>query len=92
MMMVGMMIFVVGLFSLLLNQKHFLMLLLCFEFMNLGCLILLMLMMGEMEFFLNLILFLIVIVCEASLGLSVLVVSVYFYGNDMVGSYVLLKC
>nr|QLD96916.1 NADH dehydrogenase subunit 4L [Ogadenus brumpti ssp. 1 BJM-2017]QLD96929.1 NADH dehydrogenase subunit 4L [Ogadenus brumpti ssp. 1 BJM-2017]UYB77907.1 NADH dehydrogenase subunit 4L [Ogadenus brumpti]UYB77920.1 NADH dehydrogenase subunit 4L [Ogadenus brumpti] len=92
MMMMGFLIFTTGLFTMLLNQKHFLMFLLCLEFMNLGCFVLLLMNVSISSFFLNLILFLIIIVCEASLGLSVLVVGVYYYGNDKMGSFNLLKC
>nr|AHF21622.1 NADH dehydrogenase subunit 4L [Argas sp. SpringbokSA-QMS95171] len=84
--------FMFGFLSFLVNHKHMLMLLLCFEFMYLCTFILLMLIVGLSGMFLNVILYLIIIVCEASLGLSILVVAVFFYGNDKVSSMSILKC
>nr|QLD97085.1 NADH dehydrogenase subunit 4L [Secretargas transgariepinus]QLD97098.1 NADH dehydrogenase subunit 4L [Secretargas transgariepinus] len=92
MMMSGIIVFLFGLISFLINHKHFLMLLLCFEFMYLGIFMLVILSVGMIEGFLNLILYLVMVVCEASLGLSVLVMSVYFYGNDSLSSFYMLKC
>nr|AIZ58539.1 NADH dehydrogenase subunit 4L [Reticulinasus faini]UYB78024.1 NADH dehydrogenase subunit 4L [Reticulinasus faini] len=86
------MMFLGGLLGMLLNWEHILIMLLCLEFMNLGILycIFILMMMGNLS--LNLILYMFFIVCEAGLGLSVLVGSVYFYGNDSVSSMILLKC
>nr|YP_009480276.1 NADH dehydrogenase subunit 4L [Navis striatus]AIZ58461.1 NADH dehydrogenase subunit 4L [Navis striatus]AIZ58474.1 NADH dehydrogenase subunit 4L [Navis striatus]AMX74128.1 NADH dehydrogenase subunit 4L [Navis striatus]QLD97033.1 NADH dehydrogenase subunit 4L [Navis striatus]QLD97046.1 NADH dehydrogenase subunit 4L [Navis striatus] len=92
MIVLGLFFFSFGLLSLLINHKHFLMLLLCFELMYLGIFILLLQMTVLLSFFLNLILYLIIIVCEASLGVSILVASVYYYGNDKLGVFSLLKC
>nr|QLD97007.1 NADH dehydrogenase subunit 4L [Proknekalia peringueyi] len=92
MIVLGLLLFFFGLMSLVINHKHFLMLLLCFELMYLGAFILLLQMVVLSECFLILILYLIMIVCEASLGLSILVMSIYFYGSDKLGVFSLLKC
>nr|YP_010535580.1 NADH dehydrogenase subunit 4L [Otobius lagophilus]UYB78388.1 NADH dehydrogenase subunit 4L [Otobius lagophilus]UYB78401.1 NADH dehydrogenase subunit 4L [Otobius lagophilus]UYL27141.1 NADH dehydrogenase subunit 4L [Otobius lagophilus] len=92
MVMMGMVVFFFGLLSLLMNHKHFLMLLLCFEFMFLGIFCLLVLIVSFSEIYLDLVLFLIIIVCEASLGLSILVMGVYHYGNDKLWAFSMLKC
>lgn len=92
MIMAGLFIFIFGLFSFLINHKHFLILLLCFEFMYLGIFVLLLVIIGLYEVYLNIVLYLIMIVCEARLGLSILVIGVYFYGNDKIGTFSLLKC
>nr|AIZ58435.1 NADH dehydrogenase subunit 4L [Argas africolumbae] len=84
--------FMFGFLSFLINHKHLLMLLLCFEFMYLCSFILLALVVGLSGMFLNVILYLIIVVCEASLGLSILVVAVFFYGNDSINSMSFLKC
>nr|YP_009480302.1 NADH dehydrogenase subunit 4L [Reticulinasus faini]AIZ58552.1 NADH dehydrogenase subunit 4L [Reticulinasus faini] len=86
------MMFLGGLLGMLLNWEHILIMLLCLEFMNLGILycIFILMMMGNLS--LNLILYMFFIVCEAGLGLSILVGSVYFYGNDKISSMILLKC
>nr|YP_009480289.1 NADH dehydrogenase subunit 4L [Argas walkerae]AIZ58500.1 NADH dehydrogenase subunit 4L [Argas walkerae] len=92
MMIVGMVSFMFGLLSFLMNHKHLLMLLLCFEFMYLCVFILLIMVVGMTGMLLNVVIFLIVIVCEASLGLSLLVLSVFFYGSDKLNSVFMLKC
>nr|YP_009000447.1 NADH dehydrogenase subunit 4L [Argas miniatus]AHF21648.1 NADH dehydrogenase subunit 4L [Argas miniatus] len=92
MMIVSLVSFVFGLMAFLMNHKHILSLLLCFEFMYLCVFIMLMMVVGMSGMILNVVIYLIVIVCEASLGLSLLVVSVFFYGSDKMGSVFMLKC
>nr|AHF21596.1 NADH dehydrogenase subunit 4L [Allothyrus sp. LamingtonNP-QMS95173] len=92
MMMMSLIIFILGMFSLMFNRIHLLSMLLSFEFMMLGSfffLFNLMCMLGQIT---SIIIFLVMVVCEASLGLSLLVLSVYFYGNDYVKSLGMLKC
>nr|UNO54387.1 NADH dehydrogenase subunit 4L [Argas persicus] len=92
MMIVSMISFMFGLMSFLMNHSHLLMLLLCFEFMYLCVFIMLAMTIGTTGFMMNVIIYLIIIVCEASLGLSLLVVSVFFYGSDKLNSIFMLKC
>nr|YP_009000460.1 NADH dehydrogenase subunit 4L [Ornithodoros rostratus]AHF21674.1 NADH dehydrogenase subunit 4L [Ornithodoros rostratus] len=92
MLMVGILIYFSGLLSILFNRKHILILLLCLEYMYLGVLFNIFLLMCFYFYFVNIIMFLIFVVCEAGMGLSILVASVYFYGNDKISSMVLLKC
>nr|UYB78583.1 NADH dehydrogenase subunit 4L [Alectorobius rietcorreai] len=89
---IGGVIFLGGFVSILMNRKHILILLLCLEFMYLGVLYCMLVGMGFVNFNLNLVVFMFFVVCEAGLGLSILVGSVFFYGNDKVGSMILLKC
>nr|YP_010329476.1 NADH dehydrogenase subunit 4L [Haemaphysalis colasbelcouri]UNO54011.1 NADH dehydrogenase subunit 4L [Haemaphysalis colasbelcouri] len=84
-------IYLMGILSLILNRFHMMMLLMSIEFMYLS----LMVMLFYNSFFLNIMnifLFLVSIVCEAALGLSLLVMMSYFYGNEMVNSMNMIKC
>nr|YP_009536355.1 NADH dehydrogenase subunit 4L [Ornithodoros parkeri]AYN50633.1 NADH dehydrogenase subunit 4L [Ornithodoros parkeri]AYN59520.1 NADH dehydrogenase subunit 4L [Ornithodoros turicata] len=92
MFMVGMLIYFFGLMSIFLNWSHILILFLCLEFMYLGILYNVVLLGGFKGDFLSMILFMILVVCEAGLGLSILVLGVYFYGNDKLNSVILMKC
>nr|YP_010535710.1 NADH dehydrogenase subunit 4L [Ornithodoros tabajara]UYB78648.1 NADH dehydrogenase subunit 4L [Ornithodoros tabajara]UYB78661.1 NADH dehydrogenase subunit 4L [Ornithodoros tabajara] len=89
---VGGVIFLGSLLSILLNRSHILVVLLCLEFMYLGVLYCLFMGVGLMSNGLSLIMFMFFVVCEAGLGLSILVGSVFFYGNDKIDSLILLKC
>nr|YP_010535489.1 NADH dehydrogenase subunit 4L [Alectorobius atacamensis]UYB78193.1 NADH dehydrogenase subunit 4L [Alectorobius atacamensis] len=88
----GGMIFLGGFLSILLNRKHILILLLCLEFMYLGVLFCIFTGSGMGWNMMGLIVFMFLIVCEAGLGLSILVSIVYYYGDDKIGSMILLKC
>lgn len=87
----GLVLFSFGLFSLVYNRKHILVILLSLELIMLGTFILLinyaLASMVELIIF-----YLVLVVCEASLGLGVLVISVYFYGRDHLRSYSVLRC
>nr|YP_010535541.1 NADH dehydrogenase subunit 4L [Alectorobius fonsecai]UYB78310.1 NADH dehydrogenase subunit 4L [Alectorobius fonsecai]UYL27219.1 NADH dehydrogenase subunit 4L [Alectorobius fonsecai] len=89
---IGGVVFFSGLLSLVLNRKHILILLLCLEFMYLGILYCMLIYGGVIDLSLNLIVFMFFIVCEAGMGLAILVSSVFFYGNDKLGSMNLIKC
>nr|YP_010596844.1 NADH dehydrogenase subunit 4L [Cycetogamasus diviortus]WAK85130.1 NADH dehydrogenase subunit 4L [Cycetogamasus diviortus] len=84
-------LFFSGLFSLSYYRKHILVMLLSLEMMMVGVF------MG-LVFFMNmaliemLVVYLVLVVCEASLGLSILVMSIYFYGSDNLQSYSILSC
>nr|QHQ98556.1 NADH dehydrogenase subunit 4L [Parasitus wangdunqingi] len=87
----GVILFFSGLFSLVYNRKHMLVLLLSLELMMLG--IFMMMMNYVMAAMIEMIVFyLVLVVCEASLGLGVLIMSVYFYGSDHLSSYSVLSC
>nr|AIZ58617.1 NADH dehydrogenase subunit 4L [Ornithodoros moubata]UYB78479.1 NADH dehydrogenase subunit 4L [Ornithodoros moubata] len=92
MFLVSMFLFFSGGFSLLMNRKHILLIMLSLEFMYLGAMVNVFIICGISKFFLILIVFMIVVVCEAGLGLSVLVLSVYFYGSDKTRMMNLLSC
>nr|YP_011017403.1 NADH dehydrogenase subunit 4L [Amblyomma parvum]WQF69066.1 NADH dehydrogenase subunit 4L [Amblyomma parvum] len=89
--MLMMFLFIVGIFSLILNRFHLIMVLMSIEFIYMSMMILMMLVFNYMNM-MNVFLFLISLVCEASLGLSLLVLLNYFYGNEMVNSMNLIKC
>nr|AIZ58681.1 NADH dehydrogenase subunit 4L [Ornithodoros pavimentosus]AIZ58694.1 NADH dehydrogenase subunit 4L [Ornithodoros pavimentosus] len=78
--------------SVVMNRKHVLLMMLSLEFMYLGVLVSIIFTCGVTEFFLMMLVFMIVVVCEAGLGLSVLVLSVYFHGNDKLQAISLLSC
>nr|YP_010550086.1 NADH dehydrogenase subunit 4L [Ornithodoros phacochoerus]AIZ58643.1 NADH dehydrogenase subunit 4L [Ornithodoros phacochoerus]UYL27154.1 NADH dehydrogenase subunit 4L [Ornithodoros phacochoerus] len=92
MFLVSMFMFLSGGFSLLMNRSHILLVMLSLEFMYLGVMINVFMVCGISKFFLLLIVFMIVVVCEAGMGLSVLVLSVYFYGSDSFRMMSLLSC
>uniref|UniRef100_UPI0030E0CE61 NADH dehydrogenase subunit 4L n=1 Tax=Poecilochirus mrciaki TaxID=3127720 RepID=UPI0030E0CE61 len=87
----GLVLFFFGLVSLVYNRKHLLVLLLSLELVMLGVFLLLadcvMVSMSELMVF-----YLVLVVCEASLGLGVLVMAVFFYGSDHLSSYSMLSC
>uniref|UniRef100_UPI0030E0D0FF NADH dehydrogenase subunit 4L n=1 Tax=Poecilochirus davydovae TaxID=3128885 RepID=UPI0030E0D0FF len=87
----GFIFFSFGVLSLVFNRKHLLTLLLSLELMMLGVFLLLVndIMVSMVEL---IVFYLVLVVCEASLGLGLLVMSVYFYGTDHVGSYSVLSC
>jgi len=84
-------IFFSGAFSLILNRRHILVLLLSLEYIILGLFFALV-----QQIFLftieTLIFFFVLVVCEASLGLRILIIAVYFYGEGNLSSYSVLRC
>nr|YP_010324973.1 NADH dehydrogenase subunit 4L [Dermacentor niveus]UNO54206.1 NADH dehydrogenase subunit 4L [Dermacentor niveus] len=86
-----MILYVIGLLSLLVNRYQMMMILLSIEFMYMS---LLLMMCIYFSFFniLSIFVFLVSIVCEAGLGLSLLVLMSFFYGNEMTNSLNLIKC
>nr|UNO53659.1 NADH dehydrogenase subunit 4L [Ixodes vespertilionis] len=83
--------YVVGMMTFLKNRFHMMTVLLSFEFMYLS-LFLMMVFEVLTNSYLLLVVYLIMIVAEASLGLSLLVIMNFFYGNDQVMSMSMLKC
>nr|YP_010180806.1 NADH dehydrogenase subunit 4L [Ixodes vespertilionis]QVD40499.1 NADH dehydrogenase subunit 4L [Ixodes vespertilionis] len=83
--------YIVGLMTFLKNRFHMMTVLLSFEFMYLS-LFLMMVYEVLINSYLLLVVYLIMIVAEASLGLSLLVIMNFFYGNDQIMSMNMLKC
>lgn len=87
----GLVLFSFGLFSLVYNRKHILVLLLSLELIMLG--VFMILINYALASIVELIVFyLVLVVCEARLGLGVLVIRVYFYGRDHLSRYTVLRC
>nr|YP_009020706.1 NADH dehydrogenase subunit 4L [Ixodes pavlovskyi]AHM02281.1 NADH dehydrogenase subunit 4L [Ixodes pavlovskyi] len=83
--------YLVGLMSFLKNCFYLMMMLLSFEFMYLSMFMLINCMI-LMDTYLLTLVYLTLIVAEASLGLSLMVIMSFFYGNDQVSSMFMLKC
>nr|UNS18836.1 NADH dehydrogenase subunit 4L [Ixodes ovatus] len=83
--------YIVGMITFLKNRFHVMTVLLSFEFMYLS-LFMMMIFMILSNNYLMMLIYLIMIVAEASLGLSLLVIMNFFYGNDKVTSMFMLKC
>nr|YP_010324842.1 NADH dehydrogenase subunit 4L [Ixodes simplex]UNO53620.1 NADH dehydrogenase subunit 4L [Ixodes simplex]WKW95273.1 NADH dehydrogenase subunit 4L [Ixodes vespertilionis] len=83
--------YIVGLMTFFKNRFHMMTVLLSFEFMYLS-LFLMMIFEVLVNSYLLLVVYLIMIVAEASLGLSLLVIMNFFYGNDQVMCMNMLKC
>nr|UZN43721.1 NADH dehydrogenase subunit 4L [Ixodes ovatus]UZN43734.1 NADH dehydrogenase subunit 4L [Ixodes ovatus]UZN43747.1 NADH dehydrogenase subunit 4L [Ixodes ovatus] len=81
----------VGLITFFKNRFHVMTVLLSFEFMYLS-LFMMMIFTVLSNNYLMMLIYLIMIVAEASLGLSLLVIMNFFYGNDKVMSMFMLKC
>nr|QHQ98466.1 NADH dehydrogenase subunit 4L [Quadristernoseta cf. intermedia XFX-2019] len=84
MMFTGFWIYGLGILSLVSNREHLLLLLLSFEMMMIGTLFMFLVMMGGMGEILCIMVYLAFVVCEAMLGLSLMVMLVYYYGGDYV--------
>nr|YP_010324908.1 NADH dehydrogenase subunit 4L [Haemaphysalis danieli]UNO54037.1 NADH dehydrogenase subunit 4L [Haemaphysalis danieli] len=84
-------IYFIGVFSFILNRFHLMMLLMSIEFMYLSLMIMFFY-NSMMMSIINIFMFLVTIVCEASLGLSLLVMMSFYYGNEMTNSFNLIKC
>nr|YP_010426353.1 NADH dehydrogenase subunit 4L [Neucentropus mandjuricus]USL48467.1 NADH dehydrogenase subunit 4L [Neucentropus mandjuricus] len=85
--------FISGLFMLIIKHNHLLMMLLGIEFMMLG--LLLILFYYSMNFncnFFFLMGFLILLVVEGVFGLNLLILMIRYFGNDYFCSYNLLQC
>nr|YP_010535425.1 NADH dehydrogenase subunit 4L [Amblyomma tholloni]QLD97060.1 NADH dehydrogenase subunit 4L [Amblyomma tholloni]QLD97073.1 NADH dehydrogenase subunit 4L [Amblyomma tholloni]UYB78012.1 NADH dehydrogenase subunit 4L [Amblyomma tholloni] len=91
MMMMVLMLYIIGIVSLILNRFHLMMILMSIEFMYMSMTLL---MLFYFSFFniMNIFVFLTSIVCEAAMGLSLLVMFNFYYGNEMMNSLNLIKC
>nr|UXG58615.1 NADH dehydrogenase subunit 4L [Dermacentor albipictus]UXG58641.1 NADH dehydrogenase subunit 4L [Dermacentor albipictus] len=86
-----MILYMIGFMSFFVNRFYMMMILLSIEYMYMS---LLLMMCIYFSFFnvLTIFVFLVSIVCEAGLGMSLLVLMSYFFGNEMVKSMSLIKC
>uniref|UniRef100_A0AAT9FFB9 NADH-ubiquinone oxidoreductase chain 4L n=1 Tax=Haemaphysalis megaspinosa TaxID=1155002 RepID=A0AAT9FFB9_9ACAR len=84
-------IYFIGIFSFILNRFHLMLLLMSIEFMYLSLMIMFFYNSSILNI-LNIFLFLTTIVCEAAIGLSLLVMMSFYYGNEMINSFDLIKC
>nr|YP_010329463.1 NADH dehydrogenase subunit 4L [Haemaphysalis mageshimaensis]UNO53998.1 NADH dehydrogenase subunit 4L [Haemaphysalis mageshimaensis] len=84
-------IYFVGVFSFILNRFHLMLLLMSIEFMYLSLMVIFFYNSMLMNM-INVFVFLTAIVCEASVGLSLLVMISFYYGNELTKSFNLIKC
>nr|YP_010729997.1 NADH dehydrogenase subunit 4L [Amblyomma patinoi]WEF75011.1 NADH dehydrogenase subunit 4L [Amblyomma patinoi] len=84
-------IYLLGVLALLINRFHLIMVLMSIEFMYMSLIMLMMILFSLLNM-MNIFLFLVSIVCEAALGLSLLVLLNFFYGNEMLNAMNLIKC
>nr|YP_010324895.1 NADH dehydrogenase subunit 4L [Haemaphysalis punctata]UNO53946.1 NADH dehydrogenase subunit 4L [Haemaphysalis punctata] len=84
-------LYLIGIVSFILNRFHFMLLLMSIEFLYLS-LMMLFFFNAYLSSILNIFVFLTSIVCEAAIGLSLLVVMSFYYGNELVNSLNLIKC
>nr|YP_009992034.1 NADH dehydrogenase subunit 4L [Rhipicephalus decoloratus]QLD97112.1 NADH dehydrogenase subunit 4L [Rhipicephalus decoloratus]QNN85505.1 NADH dehydrogenase subunit 4L [Rhipicephalus decoloratus] len=85
------MLYMIGIFILFSNRYYLMMILLSMEFVYMS--LLLMLCTHFCMFnILGIFTFLISIVCEAGLGLSLLVMMSFYYGNELMKTMNLIKC
>lgn len=83
--------YLVGLLTFLKNRFYLIIILLRFEFIYLRIFILINCMVLIDSYLLTLV-YLTLIVAEAGLGLRLIVIISFFYGNDQVSSIYILKC
>nr|YP_010535450.1 NADH dehydrogenase subunit 4L [Ixodes rubicundus]QLD97176.1 NADH dehydrogenase subunit 4L [Ixodes rubicundus]UYB78128.1 NADH dehydrogenase subunit 4L [Ixodes rubicundus] len=91
MMEAALLMYLIGIITFLKNRYHVMTILLSFEFMNLSLFLFLLIFLMSNNYSL-IVIYLIMIVVEASLGLSLLVMMSFFYGNDKIISMFMLKC
>nr|YP_010534074.1 NADH dehydrogenase subunit 4L [Amblyomma latum]UXX50169.1 NADH dehydrogenase subunit 4L [Amblyomma latum] len=90
-MMISLLLYFLGVFSMILNRFHLMMILMSIEFIYLSIMILILYYFSLFNM-MNIFVFLVSIVCEASMGLVLLVFFNYFYGNELMNSFNLIKC
>lgn len=84
-------IYLIGVLSFILNRFHLMLLLIRIEFIYLS-LIVIFFYNSIIIRIINVFVFLTAIVCEASIGLRLLVVIRFYYGNEFIRSLNLIKC
>ena len=84
-------LFIGGVYSLIVRWKHILRILLSLELIILGIFLFLLtfIISNSIEV---IVFYLIVVICEARLGLSVIIIRVYYYGRDFLVRYSMLRC
>nr|QVJ97807.1 NADH dehydrogenase subunit 4L [Rhipicephalus microplus]WJR82410.1 NADH dehydrogenase subunit 4L [Rhipicephalus microplus] len=85
------MLYLMGIFIFFINRYYLMMILLSIEFIYMSLLLMLCIYFCMFNI-LGVFAFLISIVCEASLGLSMLVMMSFYYGNEMMKMMTLIKC
>nr|YP_010324868.1 NADH dehydrogenase subunit 4L [Ixodes nuttallianus]UNO53789.1 NADH dehydrogenase subunit 4L [Ixodes nuttallianus] len=83
--------YLIGLMTFLKNRFHLMIMLLSFEFIYLSLFMMINLVV-LIDTYLLILVYLMMIVAEAGLGLSLMVIMSFFYGNDKVSSLFMLKC
>nr|YP_010725972.1 NADH dehydrogenase subunit 4L [Helobdella europaea]WDY83667.1 NADH dehydrogenase subunit 4L [Helobdella europaea] len=85
---------IIAMINLIMLKKHFLHILLCLEVLTLSMLLYLSFFMTTYNMLMPLlsVVMLTLGACEASLGLTLLVIMVRLYGNDMIKNISLSKC
>nr|QFQ33841.1 NADH dehydrogenase subunit 4L [Amblyomma geoemydae] len=91
MLMMTMVLYVIGVISFILNRFHLMMILMSIEFMYMSMMVMMLINFCLLNV-LNIFLFLTSIVCEGAMGLSLLVLFNFYYGNEMMSSFDLIKC
>nr|WJZ53062.1 NADH dehydrogenase subunit 4L [Pollenia leclercqiana] len=86
-------LFIMGMFTFVMNRKHLLSMLLSLEYIVLSLFLLLFIYLNMLnyEFFFSM-MFLVFSVCEGALGLSILVSMIRTHGNDYFQSFNILQC
>lgn len=84
-------IYFLGIFSFILNRFHLILLLIRIEFIYLSLMVIFFYNSIILSI-INVFVFLTAIVCEASIGLSLLVIIRFYYGNEITRSFNLIKC
>nr|YP_010535750.1 NADH dehydrogenase subunit 4L [Rhipicephalus annulatus]UYB78792.1 NADH dehydrogenase subunit 4L [Rhipicephalus annulatus] len=85
------MLYLMGIFIFFINRYYLMMILLSIEFVYMSLLLMLCIYFCMFNI-LGVFTFLISIVCEAGLGLSMLVMMSFYYGNEMMKMMTLIKC
>nr|ULA45447.1 NADH dehydrogenase subunit 4L [Rhipicephalus sanguineus] len=84
-------LYFIGMLMLFINRHFLMMILLSIEFMYMWLLLMICIYFCFFNV-LSIFVFLVSIVCEAGLGMSLLVLMSFFFGNEMVKSMSLIKC
>nr|YP_010535763.1 NADH dehydrogenase subunit 4L [Rhipicephalus evertsi]QLD97268.1 NADH dehydrogenase subunit 4L [Rhipicephalus evertsi]QLD97281.1 NADH dehydrogenase subunit 4L [Rhipicephalus evertsi]UYB78805.1 NADH dehydrogenase subunit 4L [Rhipicephalus evertsi] len=84
-------LYLIGSLILFINRYYLMMILLSIEFIYMSLLLMLCVYFCMFNI-LGVFIFLISIVCEAGLGLSLLVMMSFYYGNEMMKTMNLIKC
>nr|YP_011021628.1 NADH dehydrogenase subunit 4L [Paraschizogynium plumachela]WQM21759.1 NADH dehydrogenase subunit 4L [Paraschizogynium plumachela] len=92
MIILGLLMYMMGLFSLVSNRKYLLLLLISMEMMMLGLFLLFVMCMMGMVNMMSVMIYMVYVVCEASMGLGIMVMMVNFFGSDYMSGFDFLVC